>query len=118
MTTVGKMTHHTPQQQKAALVVHYNLTPAMLNRKIEDRDIAVLERIIPTFGSIAPQLLGRIDQVEVDVDCRSEAQKKRRILEKCVDRNITFDNLITAMVEAGVDQALEVCELLNPGQCE
>ena len=111
----------TPQQKKSELVTCYNLTPAMLNRKVEDRDIAILERIIPTFGSIAPQLLSRVDQVEVDLDCRSEAQKKQRMLETWVDRNgdaATFDELITAMVEAELDQAAEVCKLLNPGQCE
>ena len=119
MTAVIKMA--TPQQQKAELVAHYNLTSAMLNRKVEDRDIAILERIIPTFDSIAPQLLSRVDQVEVDLDCRSESQKKRRMLEMWVERigdAATFDKLITAMVEAGVDQAPEVCKLLNPGQCD
>ena len=119
MTVVRKMA--TPQQQRAALVAHYNLTPAMLNRKIEDREIAILVRIIPTFGSIAPQLLSRIDQVEVDLNCRSEGQKKQRMLETWVDRYgsaATFDKLITAMLDAGVEQAPEVCKLLNPGQCE
>ena len=111
----------TPQQQNAELVVRYNLTPVMLNRKVEDRDISMLGRIIPTFGSIAPQLLSRVDQVEVDLDCRSEAQKKQKMLETWVDRNgdaATFDKLIMAMVEAGLDQVAEVCKLLNPGQCE
>ena len=108
----------TRQQQKADLVARYNLTPAMLNRKIENRDIAILERIIPTFDSIAPLLLGRIDRVEVVLDCQSEAQKKRGMLERWMDRNGTFDQLITAVVEAGVDQAPKVCMLLNPGQCE
>ena len=77
----------TPQQLKAELVARYNLTPAMLNRKVEDRDISMLVRIIPTFDCIAPQLLSRVDQVGVDLDCRSEAQKKERMLERWEENN-------------------------------
>jgi hypothetical protein len=114
----------TPQQQKAeqqrtGLVACYKLTPAMLNRRVEDSDISILERIIPTFESLAPKLLGKVHQIEINVDGRSEAQKKRRMLERWQDINgygATFDKLITAMLDAGeLDQATEICKLLNPG---
>ena len=93
----------------------------MLDRTVEDRDIANLERIILDWGTIAMQLLSRVDRANVDQNGRDAAQKKRKMLETWQSRKgdgATFDRLITAMVEAGeVGQATEVCKLLNPGQC-
>ena len=112
----------TTQQQKANLIGKYNITRAMLDRKVEDRDISNLERIILDWGTIAMQLLNRVDRANVEQDGRSAAQKKRMMLETWQERNgdaATFDRLITAMLEAGVmGQATDVCKLLNPGQCE
>ena len=103
-------------------MARYKLTPAMLNRKVEDRDNAALVRIIISWDAIAPQLLNRGDRTDVEQDGRSAAQKKQKMLETWEDRNgdaATFDGLITAMLDAGeLGQATEVCKLLNPGQCE
>ena len=112
----------TRGQQKADLVAKHNLTQAMLNRKVEDRDISDLAGIIVSWDDIASQLLNEVDQEEVDQDGRNAAQKKRKMLQRWRQRNgddATFDKLITAMLEEGKkNQATEVCKLLNPGQCE
>ena len=112
----------TSQQQKADLVARYKLTQAMLNRKVEDGDISKLKRIIPSFDSIASELLERVDRTRVESDGRNESQRIQKMLETWQDRNgyaATFDKLITAMLEAGeVGQATDVCKLLNPGQLE
>ena len=114
----------TSQQQveepKADLVSGYKLTPAILNRKIEDGDIPNIGRIIPSFHSIAPVLLDRVDRTRIDTDGKNDAQKIQMMLEKWRDRKgdaATFDKLITAMLGVGeVGQATDVCKLLNPGQ--
>ena len=111
----------TPEQEKAELVAKYNLTAGMLNRTISRRDVTKIKRIIPSFDSIASELLNRVDQTRVERDGRNEAQRIQKMLETWQDRkgdDATFDKLITAMVEAGeVGQATDVCKLLNPGQC-
>ena len=111
----------TTQQTKAGLMATYHLTQATLDRPVEDKDIPQLERIILDWGTIAMQLLERVDRKNVEEDGRKAAQKKRLMLETWQDRKgnaATFDRLITAMIDAGeVGQATAVCKLLNPGQC-
>ena len=110
----------TPQQIKENLMGRYNITQAMLDRPVEDRDIPNLGRIIIDWETIAVQLLDRSDRANVDQDGRHAGQKKQMMLERWLDRNgdaATFDKIITAMLEAReVGQATKVCKLLNSGQ--
>ena len=112
----------TTQQTKAGLMATYKLTQATLDKPVEDRDIPQLERTILDWGTIAMQLLNRVDRQNIDKDGRNAAQKKRMMLATWQDRQgnaATYDRLITAMIDAGeVGQATEVCKLLNPGQWE
>ena len=110
----------TLQQQKANLIGKYNITRAMLDRKVEDKDVAALARIILDWENIALQLLNKIDRENITQNGQGTGQKKQMLLETWQDRNgddATFDKLITAMVDAGeVGQATDVCKLLNPSQ--
>ena len=112
----------TPQQQRTNLVHCYKLTPAMLNRTLSDKEVSHLARTIPSGDSIASVLLGRVDRTQVNEDARNSFQRKQGILETWQDRNgysATFDRLITVLVEAQeMGIATEVCNMLNPGQCE
>ena len=112
----------TTQETKAGLMATYKLTQATLDRPVEDRYILRLERIILDWGTIAMQLLDRVDRQNIEEDGRTAARKKRLLLETWQDRKgnaATFDRLITAMIDAGeVGQATKVCQLLNSDQCE
>ena len=113
-------TKKTPQQWRDQLIAEYKLTPAMLERKVEDGDISNIVGLIISFDSIANKLLSRVDRARVESDGRNETRRIQMMLETWLDRNgnaATFDVLITAMLEAGeVGQATGVCNLLNPGQ--
>lgn len=112
----------TPQQKRVDLMALYNLTPDILNKKVENKDISKLSSIIIDWNTIATQLLKRVDRENIDEDGQNTAQKKRMMLATWCDRmgdEATFDKLITAMVDTGeLDQAARVCKLLNCGQYE
>ena len=107
----------TLEQHKAELIASYSLTPAMLNRKVSDRDIVRLERIVTESERLARQLL-----LDWETFGHTDSMTKDRMLEIWLKRKgiaATFDVLITAMLKAGQrSQAEKVCKMLNPGQCE
>ena len=101
----------------------YNLDETMLNTRCSDGHIYDIEQFI-SWREVGRHLPGikRIELSDMEVDGRTEAQRRGRVMALWEDRNgdkTTYGVLITAMITAlKIDEATNVCKLLNPGQCK